>query len=459
VRSHTKTKEAFSLVEIVLAIGLFSALVLAMSGGFAFAIQSTQIFAIKNKASSIAEEGLEAVRSIRNESFANLVDGNYGLSQSGNKWIFSGTSDTVGSYTRVIQIATADSTTKTVLSTVAWSSPVVGSVSYLTYLTNWQRVVNPAWSSPFLASTLNLTNTSVGNKVAVSGNYAFVVRATGSPNFVVVNISNSAAPTEVFSTTLTGGLTDIFISGNFAYITSDDDNAELRIMNITTPTAPSVTTTLNMAGTDNASSVFVQGTKAYVGRLTGTEFFILDVSNPLITPTVNGSLSLPNAVNHVYVSGNFAYLATSNTAAELTIVNVTTPSTPVQAGVFNIGVLTTCSSINGVTTTILIGCANGIMYAINAATPSTPAQLGSFTAGAAINDISLNSAITIAFLGTSSATLEFQAVNISNLASMTIAGSLNAAATIKSLAYDSVRDAVIAVGLNTAGELIIIKTL
>src|SRR6185369_8730762 len=216
-----------------------------MSGGFAFAIQSTQIFAIKNKASSIAEEGLEAVRSIRNESFANLVDGNYGLSQSGNKWIFSGTSDTVGSYTRVIQIATADSTTKTVLSTVAWSSPVVGSVSYLTYLTNWQRVVNPAWSSPFLASTLNLTNTSVGNKVAVSGNYAFVVRATGSPNFVVVNISNSAAPTEVFSTTLTGGLTDIFISGNFAYITSDDDNAELRIMNITTPTAPSVTTTLN----------------------------------------------------------------------------------------------------------------------------------------------------------------------------------------------------------------------
>ena len=459
MRSHIKTKKAFSLVEVVLAIGLFSALVLAMSGGFAYAIQSTQIFAIKNKAISIAEEGLEAVRSIRNESFANLTDGTFGLAQSGNKWILSGSSDTVGSYTRAIQIATADSTTKTILSTVAWASPVPGSVSYLTYLTNWQRVVLPAWSSPFLASTLNLTNTATGTKVAVSGNYAFVVRTNVSPNFSVVNITTPTAPTEVFTTTLTGNLTDIFISGNFAYITSDDDSAEFRIMNITTPTAPAISATLNMSGTDNALSVFVSGTKAYVGRASGTRFAILDVTNPLVTPTLSGSLALTAAINSIYVSGNFAYLATSNTAAELTIINVTTPATPTQAGVFNIAVSTTCSSINGATTTILIGCANGIMYAINAATPATPVQLGSFTAGAAINDISLNATNTIAFLGTSSATLEFQAVNISNLASMTIAGSLNAAATINGLAYDAARDAVIAVGLNTAGELIIIKTL
>ncbi len=430
-----------------------------MSSGFAFAIQSTQIFAIKNKAIPIAEEGLEAVRSIRNESFANLTDGTFGLAVSGNKWILSGSSDTVDTYTRTIQISSTDSTTKTILSTVSWSSPIPGSVSYLTNLTNWQRVVLPSWSSPFLSSTLNLTNTGTGTKVAISGNYAFVVRTNVSPNFSVVNISNSSAPTEVFTTNLLGNLTDIFISGNFAYITSDDDNSELRIMNIIVPTLPVLASTLNMAGSDNALSVFVSGTKAYVGRGSGTRFAILDVTNPLVTPTLLGSINLTQAVNAIYVSGNYAYLATSNTGGEFTVVNVTTPATPVQAGIYNIAVSTTCSSITSFTTNVLIGCANGIMYAIDVTTPATPALLGSFTAGAAINDIGLNATNTIAFLGTSSATLEFQAVSLSNLASMSILGSLNTAATIDGLAYDVTRDAVVGVGLNTAGELIIIKTL
>lgn len=458
MRSHTKTKKAFSLVEVVLAIGLFSALVLAMTGGFAFAIQSTQIYAIKNKAISIAEEGLEAVRSIRNESFANLVDGTYGLTQTGNKWVLAGSSDTVGSYIRVIQIATADSTTKSVLSTVGWASPAVGSVSYLMYLTNWQRVVAPTWSSPYLASTLNLTNNGTGTKVAISGNYAFVVRSNISPNFSVVDISNSAAPVEVFNTTLTGSLTDIFISGNFAYVTSDDNNAEFRIMNITTPTAPNVSATLNMSGSDNATSVYVSGTKAYIGRASGTEFFIVDVSNPQVTPTVNGSLNLANAVNSIYVSGNYAYLATSNTAAELTVINITNSALPVQIGIYNVSGNTTCASVNGFSTNILLGCANGFLYAVNVTNPALPTLISSF-ASSVVNDIALNSTNTIAFIGSSSSTLEFQAINISNLSSMSLLGSLNSASTIRGIAYDSAREAVVCVGLNTAGELTIIKTL
>lgn len=460
MRSHTKTKKAFSLVEVVLAIGLFSAIVLAMSSGFAFGIQSTQIMATRNKAIFLADEGLEAVRSIRNESFANLTDGTFGLAQSGNKWILSGTSDTTGSYIRNVQIATADSTTKSILVTVAWSTPFVSSVSYLIYLTNWLRVVQPVWSTPALSATSDLAGNLIGNKVAVSGNYAFVVRATGSSNFSVIDISNEAAPTIVFNTTLAGGLTDIYISGNYAYITSDSDTAEFRIVNITTPTAPSVTATFNMSGTTNATSVVVVGTRAYLTRL-GTadkEFNVINVTNPLVTPTLIGSLDLANSANDIYINGNYAYVATSNTTQELAIINIATPTLPVLVGSLNLAAATTCSSINGVGTAILLGCANSTLYAINAATPALPVQSGTFAAGGIVNNITLYPTNTLAFIATSSSTLEFQAVDISNAASMTLRGSLNTTSTLNGLAYDATRDNVVGVGANTAGEFIIIKS-
>ncbi|MEO6729533.1 MAG: prepilin-type N-terminal cleavage/methylation domain-containing protein, partial [Candidatus Dojkabacteria bacterium] len=346
MRSYTKITKGFSLVELVLAMALFSALVLAMSGGFAYAIQSTQIMAVKNKAVFIADEGLEAARSIRNEAFTNLTNGTFGLAQTGNKWVLSGASDVIGTYTRSLTITSLDSTTKQVVSTVSWTNPFASSVSYTLYLTDWRRVVSPAWSSPSLASTLNLTNTLRATKVAVSGNYAFVVRDSGTPNFVVVDISNSAAPSQVFSSTIAGNLSDIFISGNFAYITSDDKNSEFIIMSISPPTAPTITATLDMTGNTGALSVFVSGTKAYVGRAKSTpnpEFSIIDVSNPLVTPTVIGTVNMANSANSIYVSGTNVFIATSNTAQELTVINASNPAAPVQSGFLNLAAATTCS--------------------------------------------------------------------------------------------------------------------
>lgn len=464
MRSHIKTKKAFSLVEVILAIGLFSALVLAMTSGVTFAIQSTQIFAIKNKAIFLADEGLEAARSIRNEAFANLTLGTFGLAQTGNKWVLSGSSDVVGPYTRSLVITSIDSTTKQVVSTVSWSSPSAGSESITMYLTNWYRTVAPAWSAPYQAAKLDLTGNHDGTKVAVSGNYAFVVRRTGSPNFHVIDISNSAAPSQVFNTTLSGSLTDIFISGNYAYITSDDGTAEFRIINISTPTAPSVTSTNSLPLLNAANGVQVVGTRAYVTRnvdLLSDELYILDVSNPNVNSPILGSVSFANNANAIYISGNYAYIATSNTAGEFITVNISNPASPTLVDTFNISGSTTCFSANGYSTTVFIGCNDGRVYSFNV-TPTggfSAATLNtSFNATAAVNDIAINPANTIAYIGTSSTTLEFQAINITNPNSLSLLGSLSTVATLNGVAYDPTRDAVVGVSTDNTGEFVIIKT-
>ncbi|MEO6729458.1 MAG: hypothetical protein ABIM99_06070, partial [Candidatus Dojkabacteria bacterium] len=114
-------------------------------------------------------------------------------------------------------------------------------------------------------------------------------------------------------------------------------------------------------------------------------------------------------------------------------------------------------AVNGFGTTLFLGCANSSLSAINITTPATPTLTGTFATGAAVNDIIFNPANTLAFIGTSSATLEFQAIDISVLTAMSLRGSLNTVNTINGLAYDTVRDKIIAVTSNTSGELIIIQ--
>ena len=107
-------------------------------------------------ATNLALQGLAATESIKNQSWVNLTVGNFGLSQTGGVWSFSGTSDLTGKYTRVITISqvyrdtnnnivqsggTLDPDTLLIVSRVDWLfSPLrPNTVSLSTYLTNWQQ--------------------------------------------------------------------------------------------------------------------------------------------------------------------------------------------------------------------------------------------------------------------------------------------------------------------------------
>jgi len=134
-------KKGFSLVEVILAGALFVLIVTALVGAFVYAKEATAITGDRARAFFLADEGLEVVRNIRDEDFSNLADGNYGLSISGGEWIFSGTSDVTGIFSRQITIFSIDPNRKQVTSEVSWTRENGQSrfVSVSTYLTNWVR--------------------------------------------------------------------------------------------------------------------------------------------------------------------------------------------------------------------------------------------------------------------------------------------------------------------------------
>lgn len=136
-----KNFRGFSAVEVLLATALFSIIAAAISGSLIYGQQSTANAGSLSQAAFLADEGIEVVRNIRNDSFANLTDGTYGLVISGNQWIFSGSSDTVGQFTRQVVISTMDSTRKTIASTVTWQQTPsrTGTITITTRLTAWQE--------------------------------------------------------------------------------------------------------------------------------------------------------------------------------------------------------------------------------------------------------------------------------------------------------------------------------
>lgn len=141
-----------SLIELVIAIGIFvvviSSLAFLVFNGYAASYLASEI----TQATLLAEEGLEATRSIRDNSWVGLGGGDHGLSiDTGGHWVFQGTEEDISGQLgqgakRVITIEDVDPNNsdpdrKKVISKVFWqfteSKPQ--EVSLVTYLTNWKK--------------------------------------------------------------------------------------------------------------------------------------------------------------------------------------------------------------------------------------------------------------------------------------------------------------------------------
>lgn len=132
----------FSLVEVILSSAVFALLVTALVGAYLYGQESVALAGNRARATMLADEGLEAVRNIRDENFSNLTDGTHGLVISGNQWTLSGTSDATDIFTRQVAVSSVDANRKQVTATVSWPQTPqrAGSVALITYLTAW---VNP----------------------------------------------------------------------------------------------------------------------------------------------------------------------------------------------------------------------------------------------------------------------------------------------------------------------------
>jgi len=137
-------KSGFSLLELILAIAIFSIGSFAMATMLIDSNLSTKLGYEKVEALFYTREGIEALRAIRDNSWADLIDDpSQGIDNSGAVPVLTEAPDVIDDkYTRMVSISTnpASASMKDVSVTVSWdlTSAHSTSVTLSSVLTNWR---------------------------------------------------------------------------------------------------------------------------------------------------------------------------------------------------------------------------------------------------------------------------------------------------------------------------------
>lgn len=380
-----------SLVEAIMAIAVFAiggAAVLELTLG---ALGLTLGGADQLRAPAYATEAMEAAASIRNTAWNALVPGTHGVTDASGTWAFSGTGDTEGKFSRTVLVeeaerdaskdllpgGTNDIHTRKVTVTVTWPVDVAsrsGTLTQTRYFTNWDSAdwfedTSADWGDGSFSSTsvstavdadgavalqqnaalwacaetegaVDIPGSQPGQDVVADGNYAYVVTSRNSSHgeFVVVDKTDPANPTEVASIELNADANAVALVGQYAYVATSDNSAELRVVNVTTPASPSLVGSLNLSGNEDALDVAASGSRAYVTRAnnaSGAELFVVSITSPS-SPVLLGSTDLGGSGRGVALSGTHVYAAMDNTSGEFKAVDVSVDASPTVVGTLNL---------------------------------------------------------------------------------------------------------------------------
>ena len=413
-QSVTK-KSGFALLEVILSAALFLIITSFAVQAFLYGEEATTLSEKRQRASLYAEEGLEAVRNIRDLNFSNLVVGGpYGISTSTGNWTISGTSNTDGEFTRRIFIGSNGINRLVATSTVDWNQNAQrdGSLSLVTYITNWAKSGIGNWSLPEVETGYAGVSTSAGVDVAISGDYAYVIMASSTPNFLVINISSTTNPVLVCSTNLVSNLSSLIVSDNYAYVTGTGNNNELQIINITDKSAPSLISTFNAVGNNDAYDLVKSGNYIYFVRalsvITGqNEFEVVNVSNPALPTSISG-LDLEATAQDISIFENYAFVASQDDIREFQVIDVSNPALPARVAAIDIIGTATASNgraitINGAGTIAFISRVDGTVYPIDITNKTNPVLLmanGWSTVGSASDMVLFNNDTYLALANT-----------------------------------------------------------
>ncbi len=226
-------------------------------------------------------------------------------------------------------------------------------------------IANP--STPSLAGSIDLDGSA--QDVVVSGNYAYV--ACGNAGLQIVDITTITNPTLAgsFTTNITWA-DDITIDGNYVYLT--DTGGDLHIVDVTTPGSP--TSVADFTVPHGCQTVAIDGNYAYLGTTSfSMSLIIADISTPA-SPAVVGSLDTGGWTRDIKASGNYAFISD---AYYFRVVNVTNPASPFIAA--NSSAMTNLQSCfyDGANYCYLADYYVG-MEIVQVTTPSSPVEIGEY---------------------------------------------------------------------------------
>ncbi len=364
-----------SLIEIIVAIGITAILLPALATGLVASRQGKPQQIQRSEATSLLQEAGEAVRVARETGWtAFAVNETYHPVVSGNTWTLALGSETTNGYTRSIVISdvfrdgtgkivtsggTHDPSTKEIMATVSWLTPLPSEVSSVSYVTRYldNLLFTQSTTADFTAGTLAGTavSTTAGGEIVLGaggqGNwcepnlslgqmdlpkngvanaltaipgqaFAGTGENASGVSFADVRVTDTNPPGASVTKTFDGYKTNgVFGETGYAYLATDNNSKEIVILDISGPTITEVGY-FDASGPASAQDVFVLGNIGYMTQGSRLKNFDLSGKSGPRSPLDSDGVSLAGTGTAVVVIGNYAYVSIAGSATELQIIDV-----------------------------------------------------------------------------------------------------------------------------------------
>lgn len=436
-----------SLVEVVLASSLFLIVVMGLSGALLYGQESTRTSGGLARAGFLADEGLSALRNMRDSGYSNMTNwnsGGIGITKNNNQWEFSAT-NAVDGFTRETKVSSFGypHDRAQVTAEISWQQTLsrLGFLYVRTHFTNWRRSIETGGSWDNNSNLVNIFSDSAllegVEKIKTFGNYAYVIGSgTGSPEFRVYDISNPASPTMVGSLSLFQNASDLTVSadGQIVYLSVKHPFIEIDAINVSIPSSPQHANWVDIPSTqvgwpdEIGDGVDFYGSHIFLTRPNSNndpDFFVLDSSLAVVS-----SINITGNPHEIVVSGNYAYVAVSGTADELAVVDISNLASPSVISSLDVGSSNNAHSISMFESSILIDD-NGFLKVVSVSNPSNPTLSGSLdTGGSAIFDIASEFSYSAngkryGFLSSNNVSKELITFNITNVTNPVMSSTYN----------------------------------
>lgn len=371
-------------MEATFAIAIFA---IAAIGIFHFSmniISHDARMETRNRALAYAQEGIEAMRSIRDINFMLLTNGDYGLERDNNIWVRIQAPENIDDfYYRTIVVSDVlrdengnisdegmvDPYTKKIVSRVEWDwgGVIPQSVSLETYLSNWsginfkritcqelnkgdfiETVMVPLMGPPDNncgvrlevddeedpPEMMNVDTGAVTMDVAVDGNYAYLAGDRVAQGLRIVDMTDRGNPILLGEFDIGARGRKIIKEGNYAYVGRQAQEG-LAIVNVSNPSNPSVEGTVNIGG--NGNGMAIKDNYLYIGAQTATNSLkVVDISDKA-NPTVVDSMDFGGIVSTVEIRSNNAFVGLKNDIDSFHVLDISNPASPVHLAVIDVG--------------------------------------------------------------------------------------------------------------------------
>ena len=341
-----KRLKAFSLVEVLFAVVLLGAaistILVSLSGQLSHVSSSNKDL----QASSIASEGIDAARAIRDANWANLSDGVHGLTYANGGWSFTGASDVQNGFTRTVTVSDVTTNQRKVTVSVAWKGTAGEPRTYgfSTVLANWRNLdTAPAggtlvgdWHDPvFVGNMLDFGTGFRGLSAQLEVNFLYIAgfgTISAANELVVVDVTNPLVPFFRGSINTGTGFNKLYVdtTRHLVFAANASKGNQLQVIDVSNPDSLKLKKQYGISGnTQTGRSIYGVGNTVYLGTEgpATNEFYVLDVTNAT-SPVVKGQLSVGNDINAIEVVGNYAYIGSDVDGREAGIINVTNPENP-----------------------------------------------------------------------------------------------------------------------------------